>query len=89
MANRILDYLLGPTDIGIEFGSGRSTLWFAKKVKRLISVEHNEVWYKRIKTLLFKHSVSNVEYLYIPCNPNDKIGNDLPEYVKILERFEN
>lgn len=29
-----------------EFGSGNSTLFFAKMVKEVISVEHNKEWYK-------------------------------------------
>jgi precorrin-6B methylase 2 len=32
-----------------EFGSGNSTIWYAKKVKSVISVEHDENWFEKIK----------------------------------------
>lgn len=31
-----------------EYGSGNSTLFYASKVKRVVSVEHDEAWYQRI-----------------------------------------
>ena len=31
-----------------EYGSGGSTMWWAKRVKQVISVEHHEGWYKRV-----------------------------------------
>jgi len=45
-ANLILSTLLKPTDMGLEWGSGRSTIWFTQRVKYLTSVEHDEAWYK-------------------------------------------
>ena len=35
-----------------EYGSGNSTIWFAKRVDSIISVEHNEKWYNKIKDLI-------------------------------------
>ena len=35
-----------------EFGSGNSSLFFAKRVNRVISVEHNKQWFNKIKTSL-------------------------------------
>lgn len=31
-----------------EYGSGNSTLFYAKNVKRVVSVEHDEAWYNKI-----------------------------------------
>ena len=36
------------SDVGLEWGSGRSTIWFAKKVKQLTSIETNEVWFNSV-----------------------------------------
>ena len=47
-AIKLLEDLICPNDIGIEFGSGRSTLWFAERLKHLTSVEDNEVWYSKV-----------------------------------------
>lgn len=33
-----------------EYGSGNSTLFYAKNVKRVVSVEHDEAWYNKIVT---------------------------------------
>lgn len=48
----ILDTLLLPDDVGLEFGSGRSTRWFARRVGHLTSVEHNRDWYVRVEKQL-------------------------------------
>lgn len=45
----LLNAWLRPTDRGFEWGSGRSTTWLAKRLAHLISVEHDQAWYKRIK----------------------------------------
>jgi hypothetical protein len=42
----LLDSYLKPGDIGFEWGSGRSTLWFAQRVAHLYSVEDNRDWYE-------------------------------------------
>lgn len=47
-ANAILTEWLKPSDIGFEWGSGRSTMWLATKVNRLTSVEHDKHWAERV-----------------------------------------
>ncbi|HXT93278.1 MAG TPA: hypothetical protein VN714_28940 [Trebonia sp.] len=44
----LLGTLLHPTDRGAEFGSGRSTLWFAGRVAALTSVETNARWHESV-----------------------------------------
>jgi hypothetical protein len=44
----------------LEFGSGNSTMWFATRVKKIISVESNPEFYNKIKKQL--NSYSNVDY---------------------------
>lgn len=58
----LLDNWLTPTDRGIEWGSGRSTIWFAMRVGSLVSVEHDPGWYRRVKGALDQHKLMNVEY---------------------------
>jgi len=65
-ANRLLDGLLRKTDRAIEFGSGRSTIWFAKRVQHLISVETDRTWYERIRARLSEEGLSNVDYRHCP-----------------------
>ena len=48
-AKYVFGSLLNPSLVGLEFGSGCSTLWIAERVKHLTSVEHDNVWYERVK----------------------------------------
>jgi hypothetical protein len=43
-----------------EFGAGNSTLWYAKRVKEVISVEHDLVW----KTMLEQKVPSNSKVIF-------------------------
>ena len=61
-AIRYLDTHLKATDVALEFGSGRSTLWFARRVARLTSVEHDRAWYEKVSRRLADEGVTNVEY---------------------------
>jgi len=59
----LLDSLLRPEDIGLEFGSGRSTIWFAERVNKLISIEHDHFWFEKInKKLKEKGLIRKVDY---------------------------
>jgi hypothetical protein len=35
----------------LEFGAGNSTLFFAQRVKTVVSIEHNERWHKKISQI--------------------------------------
>lgn len=45
-----------------EYGSGSSTLWWSERVKRVVSCEHDFIWYSKMKKKT--ESFSNVELLY-------------------------
>ena len=60
----ILASWLRPEDRGLEWGSGRSSLWFAERVNYLISVEHNESWYRKINSQLKEKKLENVDYRF-------------------------
>jgi len=55
-----------------EFGSGNSTLFFAKRVKQVSSVEHNSEWYNKLKSkipansnLILSKSDSRDDYIAV------------------------
>jgi predicted O-methyltransferase YrrM len=58
----LLETWLRKSDVVVEFGSGRSTVWLAARVDRVISVEHDPTWYARVAAELEAANVRNVEY---------------------------
>src|SRR3989304_760534 len=63
-AVKILNQLLKKDDVGLEFGSGRSTVWLAKKVKKIISIEDDKNWFKKIQKDLNDKNLNNVDYKF-------------------------
>jgi hypothetical protein len=43
-----LDGVLSGSESVLEFGSGHSTLWLAARTRRVVAVEHDEAWARRI-----------------------------------------
>ena len=46
-ANLFLNEYLNKRHVCLEWGSGRSTRWFASRCGDITSVEHNDLWYKK------------------------------------------
>lgn len=73
---------------GIEFGSGRSTLWFAKRLTHLTSIESDAVWYANLLSQL--GDAKNVDLLYIPLehSPSEPERAEypaIPAYVSVVD----
>ena len=83
-----LSSIAAPDHEVFEWGSGGSTLFFARRCDRVISVEHDKKWNNFLKEKLLDLSINNVEYLEIPGvevndweerdyrNPDDFISSD-------------
>jgi hypothetical protein len=77
---------------GLEFGSGRSTSWFAGLLGRLTSVEHDSAWYQEVKAKLATNNVTNVDYRFVALDhpeaePERPEYDPLPSYVKVADDF--
>lgn len=83
-AIRFLETFLRPTDKGLEFGAGRSTLWFAQRVDHLVSVEHNNKWYSSINEKLLARNITNVSFHFFPKTENDLSGKN-SDYVRVVD----
>lgn len=75
---------------GLEFGSGRSTLWFARRMARLTSVENDVVWHAKVAKWLAAAHVTNVDYRLVPLdlsnNESDRGGDtSTPAYVRVAD----
>lgn len=72
-------YLAGkPEAVILEFGSGTSTLWFAKQTPNLYSVEHNKKYYELNKKELAKDDYYPVAYYLCP-RPYYNICEQFPD----------
>jgi predicted O-methyltransferase YrrM len=85
-AIRLLETLLRPTDRGAEFGSGRSTLWFAARVAALTSVEHEAQWRRAVAVDLASRGLVNVDYVLAPEDQPVERGGD-SSYARTALRF--
>ena len=89
---RFLEHNLSGDMQAVEFGSGRSTHWFASRVGRLTSIEHDAAWHRVVTGQLAASRVQNVEYLHIPLDHDVGEGerptyDPLPRYVAAIDRF--
>ena len=80
-ATRMLDEWLQPRHVGIEWGSGRSTRWFAQRVGRLLSVEHHAGWHAAVSEQLAAAAITNVDYRLLPCEP-ERV--ETPEWIAAM-----
>lgn len=65
-AVRWLEARLRPDMVGLEWGSGRSTAFLAKRVAHLTTVEHKAKWRRRVQALLAGQGLTNVDYRFLP-----------------------
>jgi hypothetical protein len=64
-----LEQWLRPDLVGFEWGSGRSTVWFARRVRHLISIEHDPHWYEEVKNRLDQKDVAHkVTFRCVPID---------------------
>lgn len=78
----LISSYLNPDHKVFEFGSGGSTLWFANRVKMVISIEHDEKFYEKVKSMLHKNEHANVIFAERPYNK--EIENILDESADLI-----
>jgi hypothetical protein len=78
---------------GLEWGSGRSTTWFAQRIKHLTSVEHVPEWHARVAERVRAAALTNVDLRLIDM-PSDPAELEAlywqgSAYVRVAEEFED
>lgn len=83
-----------------EYGSGGSTIFIAKRVKKVISIEYDANWYQNVKVAVKKEKLSNCQIIL--CKPeivkvknssdqlfsNDFYSNaSYEKYSKVIENY--
>lgn len=64
-----------------EYGSGNSTLWWSERVGKVVSREHDFVWYQEMK----KHAPSNVELCHVPLENEGEYSREILKYPSQFE----
>ena len=86
-----------------EFGSGGSTLFFAKNMRKLVSVEHDAKWFGAVSKKINDFGLTNCDYKLVEPKKlgrkansqnslyisNDYEGYHFLDYVKTIEKYEN
>lgn len=69
----IFDALLTSDMIGLEYGSGRSTTYFARRLQFLHTVEHHAGWYEQVQQILQAEGLQNIDYQHIARQEEDQL----------------
>jgi Methyltransferase domain len=76
-----IDYLggrVGKDMTVFEYGSGNSTIWWAQRVLRVVSCEHDEEWFASMRAKV----PGNVKYLHFDLADRDRYANEIKNYDK-------
>jgi hypothetical protein len=82
-----------------EWGSGGSTAFFSRRVKRIITIEHDPIWYQDVDNFLeekgYKNislrlvepvTAKNIDPLYTSTDVNH-IGKSFESYIKAINEY--
>jgi predicted O-methyltransferase YrrM len=90
-AVRFLETRLSPRWRALELGAGRSTLWFAKRLGALTSIEDSPLWLARVTADLTRAGVTNVDLRLVPLEHPIELTTSranayplLPRYVAVI-----
>ncbi len=91
-AVRFLDGALPRAGTGLEWGSGRSTRWFARRLARVVSVEYDPAWFAAVSRQLEESALTNVDYRLIALEhpldePTRPLYDPMPRYVSFVDEF--
>ena len=79
---------------GVEFGSGKSTAFFAQHLRHLTSIEHHKGWHEKVQAWMKERNISNVDYRLVEPDEKEKpfpapMLSYFPEGLKIKKGFVN
>ena len=91
-AVRFCDEHLNRAGAGLEWGSGRSTAWFGRRLGSLLSIEYDEGWQAEVARRLKAQGLDRVECRYVPLDhgrdePTPARYEVTPRYVRVAEEF--
>jgi len=66
--------------IGLEYGSGFSTVFYAQLVKQMEVIEHHKGWYEKIKNTLHEKQVEQIVNYHL-IEPNEDTIKEIPQFL--------
>lgn len=61
-----IEKIITSESLVFETGTGNSTIWFARRAKRVVALEHRIGWYEQVRRCLKKERVENVKIYFDP-----------------------
>jgi len=77
---KILNSIIKNDDVGVEFGSGRSTKWFAKRMGFLTSIEDNQKWFSIVNDALKKENLLGSKVSYQLAKNNEEYADKANQF---------
>jgi predicted O-methyltransferase YrrM len=84
-AIEVLRTALRPTDRGLEWGSGRSTVWLASRTAALLSIESSSKWFAFVSAAARERGLTNLDYRFVGA---DEQRGASPAYVSVASELE-
>ena len=85
---RWLDATLRRDMTVFEYGAGASTLYFAKRVDHVLSVEHDAAWHAIVQRRLAEAGVDNVTLVHAAPEPSPPVEYDCERFASAAPGFE-
>jgi len=79
-----LEKIITPSCLVFETGSGNSTIWFGKQVKKVVALEDNREWYDTVQGFVKRENLQNIN-LYFDPDYSKKQFNDILQSEDIIE----
>jgi hypothetical protein len=67
-----------------EYGSGGSTIFFARRAGSVVSVEDNPEWFQRVQDRVKQLGLPNVSLRLFPFNFKEPVGFETSDYLRAL-----
>jgi len=75
----MIEKIITPDSLVLETGTGNSTIWFAKRAKRVVSLESDIHWHDAVHNYLGKEALRNVRIYVDPAYSQKSFKNVLKE----------
>lgn len=80
----VLKQILTKNMVGFEFGSGRSTVFYAELLNHITAIEHYQPWFSKVETLLKSKNIKNADLKLIESNgeaPSQHLPSEMQLFI--------